>query len=801
MGLNKNKDFVFCKKMTEPVYKTPSCIQEMLDVYRVHLDGIFEIEPAKEAGKKMHVFDRVYEFSDINYADKDPEEQENVCLSFCKFLNSMNVDFKMHVFNEPRNMREMEEKILFPETGSGWGDKEDLVKANNDLIRQGLAKGQPHIRKKRYLTVTCRRKGWKDARAYFNVLEAAITPVFLAMKSDLRPLDLQDRLEIFYHQFHNDGRPDFSYGRLTEAGRDWRNEVVPYALNNREHMLEFGEECMQLLFVPSLPSTLNESKVISGLTNVDFFCSVTMDCACIPRNILKGKLESINLNNEVAITQEMQINAKNKNYSSGPSYKKNKTKEELEDYMDQIDENDENGFFMQLLVAVRGRNREELQENVETMKLIGNGMGIRFVIDYNQQLQALNTLLPTGARRVDHMRSMLTSSMVAFQPFHARDIIQPGGAFYGINKLTKNIILLNRKKMKNSNACIIGHSGSGKSMTLKLTEIGQAYVATDDDIFAIDPQNEMEYVTQRFGGQFFDITAGAGIYLNPLEIPEEVLYSTDPRIQNQFVGKKSDFMEAFVYSCLKGIIPTGIHKTLIVRAVKKLYDQVFHSLKPRSPILEDFRKILMEQSEYEARELYASLEAYTDGTFDMFSKDSNLDIQNRFVVFGMKNVPETMWETCMLTVMHLLSMRIEYNIALQKATHFICDEAQYVSQKESSAQQLLNAFTTYRKYGGICTVCFQNISAALGNPKVRDMVSNCELKILLDQGGSDRNALSAILELSSAEFRALANPEPGQCLIVCGDKILQCDAKIDEKNPLYNLYSTNFHERAERKSL
>ena len=145
-------------------------------------------------------------------------------------------------------------------------------------------------------------------------------------------------------------------------------------------------------------------------------------------------MESISLNNEVAINQEMQLNAKNKNFSSGPSYRKVKTKEELEDYMDQVDENDENGFFMQMLAAVRGRTPEELKENVETLKLIGAGMGLQFVIDYNQQVQALNTLLPTGARRVDHMRSMLTSSMVAFQPFHARDVIQPGGTFYGMNK-------------------------------------------------------------------------------------------------------------------------------------------------------------------------------------------------------------------------------------------------------------------------------------------------------------------------------------------------------------------------------
>lgn len=795
MSFNKSKDFVQCRRMTEPVYRTPACIREALDIALVHKDGIFEVERNARTGNRMRTFDCMYEFQDINYVDKDDQEKEQVCLSFCRFLNSMNVDFKLLAVNQPRDMGELQEKILIPQKEGAFGT---LVEANNGLIRDALKKGEPQIIKRRYLVVTCRRKSYADARAYFNVLEAGILPVFQEMQSRLAPLDAQRRLEVLYHFFHRDGRPDFSFEELLKRGRDWKNEIVPYSLNHKRGNLELGGEYMKVLFVPYLPNTLNESKVISGLTNVSFFTSVTMDCACIPREILKGKLEASNLNNEVAINRELELNAKNKNFSSGPSYKKSKAKDELEEYLDQIDDNDENGFFLQLLVAVRAETEEELMANVDTIKLIGSQMGLKLVADTNQQLAALNTLLPTGARRVDHMRSMLTSSMVAFQPFHARDLIQPGGTFYGVNKLTKNIIMADRKRLKNSNGCIIGHTGSGKSMLLKITEIGQTYVSTEDDIFMIDPQNEMEFITAHFGGQFFDLTSGSGLYLNPLEVPEKILYSTDQKEKNQFIGMKADFMEAFIYSCLKGIMPNGFHKTLIVRCIKKLYDQVFHSLKPVSPTLSKLRDILKEQPEPEARDLYGSLEAYTDGTFDMFAGESNLDINARFVVFGMKNVPDTMWETCMITVMHLLSMRMEYNVGLQRATRFICDEAQYVCQKESSTEQLLKAFITYRKFGGICTVCFQNISATQANPLVRDMVSNCDFKLLLDQGGSDRNKLSEILELSSEEFRELANPKPGQCLLVYGDLILQCDAKIGKDNPLYELYSTNFHEKAAR---
>lgn len=357
-----------------------------------------------------------------------------------------------------------------------------------------------------------------------------------------------------------------------------------------------------------------------------------------------------------------------------------------------------------------------------------------------------------------------------------------------------------RKTLKNANGVIIGHTGSGKSMILKITEIGQTLIRTTDDIFMIDPQNEMEEITPRFGGEFFDLSPQSGICINPLETPEQILYGDDEVSRDGYIAEQTEFLEALLYAIMDAQ-PNGLYKSVIYRAVDTLYRRVFAKRRPVSPVLSDlrdvFREIYAETQDPEAEELYKSLTAYTDYGYKTLGGQSSFETTKRFVVFGMHHVSSGMWEPIMLTVMHVLAQRIRYNQHLQRATHFIVDEAQYVCTHENSAQELRKAFLTYRKYGGICTICIQNAAFALANDKIQDIVSNSDFKILLDQGGRDRNLIAQILDMSESEFKDLANPEIGQCLLVWGDKIIPCDSRISKDNPLYRFYTTNFHEKAE----
>ena len=184
----------------------------------------------------------------------------------------------------------------------------------------------------------------------------------------------------------------------------------------------------------------------------------------------------------------------------------------------------------------------------------------------------------------------------------------------------------------------------------------------------------------------------------------------------------------------------------------------------------------------------------------MLAHPSTIRLDNRLVGFGLKNVPEDNWEAVMLTVMHYTSSRIEYNQAFQRAVHFVVDETQVICQKGTSAAQLNTAVTTYRKFGGICTMSMQNLTAALNDEKLTELFSNCDYKCFLDQGGVDANALREIQELSQTEFDALSTDQVGQGVMVWGKKVVLFDMRIAKENPLYSLISTNFHERAAQRA-
>lgn len=791
MSLFRKHGFEACKRLTEPVYKTPGCIREALNIYEVHENGIFEIEEPK--GKEPHLFDRCYEFRDINFVDQDWEVQNSLSTKFCEILTAMKLDFKIISAGEPADEGASAERFYVE---GGNPDYQEIDGYHNQLVDDAWARPVNRIQRKHYLVVTTEAADMMEAFKYFSGFDDVLTGLFESLGSELVPLDTVERLKsIRRYFFHEDMGEPLEWSAVEDLKRDWRNDVLPVRLENHETYLEFEDSFMRILFASDLPKMLNEETVVHDLTDHAFAHWMVLDSACIPKNVLKRKLESAELNNDMAINRELELNAKNGVFSGMPSMKKRQLKKSVEGHIEQVQENDENAYYVGILLAVTGGSREELEMNTQEVINKAKNLHIRLKPYHHQQLQALNTALPVGCRMVSYMRPLLTTSFAAFQPFYAYDLMQSDGYLYGINRKTGRPIFGNRKTLNNGNGVIIGHTGSGKSMLLKLTEIGQTMVRTSDDIFMIDPQNEMKKIAPVYNGMYFDLSGEEPICLNPLEIPDQLLKNGDEIARRKFTEQKKEFVEAFLYALVGEDVPAGLYKPVIYRCIETLYQQIWEKKKPKSPVLSDLRNLFKEQEEQEAQLLYKALEPFTEYGNKMLCGQSTFQISSRFVAFGMKGLSSQMWEPVMLTIMHLLSQRIDYNVKLQKATHFIVDEAQYVCNRESSCEELEKAFLTYRKYGGICTICLQNTTSAMANPKISNIVSNSDFKVFLDQGGSDRNYLASILSMSEQEFKSLAAPGVGQCLLVWGKRILQCDSRISNKNKLYEIYNTDFHNK------
>lgn len=800
--INPSKRFSENIRKTKIPLKNPGNVREGFFMSGVHESGIFQVENTPGA----KVFDRCYVFSDVNYINQDRKEKNSVLVNLIRWLTYMSADFKITYANEYKNMKQVIDDLfcdinknhypVFSEGVRSWID-EKISEANLCDLDKVL-----------YLTITVRAASYEEARSYFLGMDVELERFFLSFKSIIVSLRGEQRLNTLHQFFYkenlseNGGKVDFKIG-------DPLNDVIPTSIDQyKNYMVLNDDQYVSVLFARRFTSSLDEEKVIHRLTEVSYPSFLTIDYAPVDSETLMGKLKNASMNNERSITQEIEAKKRAGLLAAGISHTKEKRKNELEEYMDQIDETDESCLLVGLLVVVTAATEEELAARIEEIKRTGREVGVTLDTYNHVQLKAFNTALPTGIRQVSNMRAFLTSSVVALQPFYAKDLMESGGYFYGVNRTTKRLIFGNRKKLKSPHGMIVGHTGSGKSFLIKETEVVQTLLSTSDDLHYIDPQNEMEAVCTLFGGLFLDLTPKSDIHMNPMEIPQSIFKAQDESRRVQFVADVTEWASSFCCAIMQNIIFTQEHRTFVSRAVRYLYEKAFSQKKldwqPTLPDLRDEIKRMEETSENDSdsamlHKLYNSLEEYTQGSYDMFSHPSNVNMDSeRFVVFGLRNVTQELWEPVMITIMFFLSNRMEYNGKLQKATRLIVDETQVVTNNKSSADMLLKAVITYRKFGGIVTLALQNLTRALENEDLRDMFSNCGYKCFLDQGGVDAQKLAEIQELSEKEFASLSEDIPGCGVMIWGKNVILFDAKMDKTNVLYDPFSTDFHEKSEK---
>lgn len=802
MGLFSNP-FRESRKITDPVAAYPKTVRQSLNIQQAYENGIFQIGKQKDG----QLYDRCYLFEDINYKDKDDEDKKGILLSIMQWLKSMHVQFKIELVSEYQNMNEFLEELC---GGIDQRTYPEHAKGLKSWIKEKAQEGNPEIRQLRYLIVTCTAKSYEDAKIQFNILDTELHQYFLKWNSRLHVLDAEQRLRSLHAFFHPKEGCSFNRARLRDGS--WKNDILPTSIESFSNFLIFDHDqrYVSVLYAKDYANSLDDGKVVSGFANLPFPLHITMDYAPIDREVLKNKLNHAYMNNEKAITQELELRQRRNQYALGTSYAKERRKEELEAYKDQIDDNDEGCLFLGFLVVVSAESEKELERRINEVKAVGRGNGVYLEIYYHRQLKALNTALPFGGRQVNVMRSLLTSSAVAFQPYYAMDL-QGRGMVYGINRRTKRLLCGDRKSLKSPHGIIIGHTGSGKSVFIKMTELLQSLLGMpNDDLTIIDPQNEYEETCLEMGGAYYDLTPKSDLHINAMEIPEEVFYAEEQKEREQFVADVTDWAVSFCVAIMTNILVTQEHYSIIGRCIRNVYKE-FYAQKTliRQPTLKEFREEMKremnrvdnDQDLTLIRQMYNSLEEFTEGSFDMFAHPSNINSRKRLVGFGLKNVSEKMWEPVMVTIMFFLSSRMSHNQKLQKATHLIIDESQVVCEHKSSADMLLKAVETYRKFGGICTMCLQNMTRAIENPELRDMFSNCDFKVFLDQGGVDAKTIAQIQEFSTQEYESLSTSVPGYGVLVWEKQVFLLDARIAKENLLYQKFSTNFHEKAERKAM
>ena len=768
------------RRASEPLYKTPKSIQETIEILAVSNSGIFEVAKNR--------YSKSYYFQDINYAITNEEEQKDIFDKYCKFLNSMDCSFKITINNKNRNMEEMKKLVMIP-----YADNEhDLFrKIYNDIIEEKIMEGRQGIEQERYLTITIERRSFEEAKAQFATIEATLQKNFRSLGAQIRPMDGNERLKVLYDYYHlgDEGQMKFDLKEYKKIGADYKNDLCNGMLKFHPNFYEDERKVCRAMFVKKYPSSLSDG-FLNEIAQLPIHSIVSVDVVPIPKDMTTSILQKKYLGIESDIIKQQQVRNRNNDFATDISYSKRMEKKEIEAIMDDVRENDQCLFYVAVTIILMAESKKELESISDTIRSIGKSNGCTIDIHYLKQREALNTALPIGVRQVETMRTMLTQSLAVLMPFHVQELRDAGGNYYGINQVSKSINVGNRKNLINGNGFVFGVPGCGKSFLCKM-EMGNVFLSSEDEIIVIDPMNEYFDIAHTYGGTVVNMSSYTENFVNPLYMD---VWNLDVKDAKGGVREKGEFMLGLCEQCM-GEALNSRQKSIIDRCVRKLYMDIARGKEKKVPVMTDFYNLLTQQPEEEAKVIALSLELFVNGSLNIFNHHTNVDMNNRFTVYGIRDLGTELSAITMLVMMESIQQRIVENGKKGKATWLYIDEIHVLLGSEYSEKYLQQLWKKVRKQGGLCTGITQNIVDLLQNYVATTLLANSEFVVLLKQAITDSMKMVEAIGLSEAQLQFVSNAPAGTGIIKCGPVVIPFDNRIAKDTQLYRLYNTNIHEQ------
>lgn len=783
------------KKAADPLFLSPKSIQQTLEIMKIAKNGIFEVAKGK--------YSKSYRYDDINYESETEEQQLNILMSWCKYLNTLEYETKIVTVNRPRDIVELRKEMLYQMRQDEY---DTYRKATNSHIEQKLNEGRKGVDQDKCIIVTVPAKNYEDAKEMFVSIESSMEKEFLEFKAAIHPQDAAARLQMIrscYRMEETDERPILFEDYV--MGKDFKSDLVNYQETIYEdNQFKLDNLWCRALYVAEYPNDLSDS-FYHDLTSLPVYSITSQDIIPIPKDVGIRRVENILMGVENLIQTQQQKRNRNNDFSSDVSYKVRAEKKQVESELTDLTENDQREFYVGLTITVMAHSKEELETVTRMVQTLGRKAGCRIDTVWKRQRYAFNTCLPIGVRQIDTMRSMQTRSLSALQPFHVQELFyKRPNYFYGINQLSKNMLLGNRKKLPVGHGFILGESGSGKSFKGK-EEMMDVFLTVDengkqDDIIIIDPQNEYEDFTKVLDGTFINLSNRADRYVNPLDVDLEEIYKDD---RNGVIRDKCELVLCICAQCIGSdrIGLGAVYDSIIDRCVKQMYEDIAgRPLSQRKqPLLSDFCELLKEQEEDAARDIALAMEAYTTGSLNLFNHHTTLDAENRVLVYGTKDLGKKMRPMAMLVMLENIKKRIYDNAKKGIATWLYIDEIHVLMRDPYIVEYLHEFWKTLRKFKCYITGITQNISDLTRNDTSTTMLSNSEFVILLKQSKDDvQNIIDHVTGISPEQARYVANAAPGTGILKHGNIIVPFDSRMDKDSILYWIFTTDPHEQKEK---
>lgn len=740
-------------------------------------------------------YSKTIRFYDINYQLAQNEDKNAIFENWCDFLNYFDstIHFQISFINHHSNMKEYESVIQIRPQEDAF---DDVRMEYAQMLKNQLAKGNNGLVRTKYITFGIEADNIREAKPKLERIEADILNNFKVLGVSAYPLSGEERLQIMYETFNPEEKTpfQFSYDKVLRTGMGTKDFIAPTSFvfkNGKDFMM--GDTLGAVSYLQILAPELTD-KMLAEFLDMDRNLMVNLHIQSLDQmkaiKLVKSKVTDIN---------RMKIEEQKKAVRSG--YDMDIIPSDLNTYggeakrlLEDLQSRNERMFLVTVLFVNTARTRQELDNAVFQTSGIAQKYNCSLRrLDYMQE-PGLMSSLPLGLNLVPIKRALTTTSTAIFVPFTTQELFMAGESlYYGLNALSNNMIMVDRKKLKNPNGLILGTPGSGKSFSAK-REITNAFFATKDDIIIGDPEGEYYPLVHALGGQVIHISPTSHDYINPMDINLD--YSDD----DNPLGFKSDFILSLcelIMGSRNGI--EAEEKSVIDRCLPMVYQKYFeHPVPENMPVLGDLYDCLCSQKEVQAQRIATALEIYVNGSLKVFNHRTNVELNNRIVCFDIKDLGKQLKKLGMLIIQDQVWNRVTINRAARKSTRYYIDEFHLLLKEEQTAAYSVEIWKRFRKWGGIPTGITQNIKDLLASREIENIFENSDFIYMLNQAAGDRQILAKQLNISPHQLSYVTNSGEGEGLIFYGSTIIPFKDKFDKSLRLYSLMTTKVSDLEEQ---
>ena len=758
--------------------------QDSIPYERMWPDGICRV-----AGSR---YTKTIQFQDINYQLSQNEDKTAIFEGWCDFLNyfDSSIQFQLSFLNLAASEETFARAINIPLQGD---DFDSIRVEYTTMLQNQLARGNNGLIKTKYLTFGIDADSLKAAKPRLERIETDILNNFKRLGVAAETLDGKARLAQLHGIFHMDEQVPFRFewDWLAPSGLSTKDFIAPSGFEFRTgKQFRMGKKYGAVSFLQILAPELND-RMLADFLDMESSLIVSLHIQSV------DQIKAIKtVKRKITDLDRSKIEEQKKAVRAG--YDMDIIPSDLATYgaeakklLQDLQSRNERMFLVTFLVLNTADNPRQLDNNVFQASSIAQKYNCQLTrLDFQQE-EGLMSALPLGLNQIEIQRGLTTSSTAIFVPFTTQELFQNGkeALYYGINALSNNLIMVDRKLLKNPNGLILGTPGSGKSFSAK-REIANCFLLTNDDIIICDPEAEYAPLVERLHGQVIKISPTSTNYINPMDLNLD--YSDD----ESPLSLKSDFILSLcelIVGGKEGLQP--VQKTIIDRCVRLVYQDYLNDPRPENmPILEDLYNLLRTQEEKEAQYIATALEIYVTGSLNVFNHQSNVDINNRIVCYDIKELGKQLKKIGMLVVQDQVWNRVTINRAAHKSTRYYIDEMHLLLKEEQTAAYTVEIWKRFRKWGGIPTGITQNVKDLLSSREVENIFENSDFVYMLNQAGGDRQILAKQLGISPHQLSYVTHSSEGEGLLFYGSTILPFVDHFPKNTELYRIMTTKPQE-------